>query len=280
MRTEGRTAVYDEDFGVKAYRLVGAVQPFPNHFHDYYVIGLMESGRRMLSCGNAKQTVSTGDVLLFNPGDCHACAQSDEGTLDYRGLSISQEVMLDLAEETTGRCDLPSFSRNVVTNTEVSHRLCALHQQVMRGSREFEKEEGLLLLVSQLVQRYGQFSENRVPECREEVERACAFLDEHHAEHIHLEDVCRYAGLSKSSLLRAFARSKGITPYCYLENIRVAKAMRLLEEGVPPAQAALRTGFFDQSHFTTCFRRFTGLTPGMYRDLFPHKLVEDAPHGE
>lgn len=43
---------------------------------------------------------------LFNPGDNHACVQSDDGTLDYRGFNISKEIMLDLAEEVTGKWEL------------------------------------------------------------------------------------------------------------------------------------------------------------------------------
>ncbi len=98
MKKEIRTVVYDDELRIEAYRFEGIVQPFPNHFHEYYVIGFIEGGERVLSCKNQEYTVTTGDVLLFNPGDNHACVQSDDGTLDYRGINITKEVMLDLAE--------------------------------------------------------------------------------------------------------------------------------------------------------------------------------------
>lgn len=101
-------------------------------------------------------------------------------------------------------------------------------------------------------------------------------MEQHYAERICLDQICRCAGLSKSTLLRAFAKSKGVTPYSYLENIRVGKAKRLLEQGVPPIEAALRTGFSDQSHFTNYFSRFIGLAPGIYRDIF--RDMEGVPH--
>ena len=84
--------------------------------------------------------------------------------------------------------------------------------------------------------------------------------------------------MSKSTLLRAFAKSKGVTPYSYLENIRIGKAKKLLEQGVPPIEAALQTGFSDQSHFTNYFNRFIGLAPGIYRDIFLDKDMEERPH--
>ncbi len=276
MKKEVRTVVYDDGLCIEAYRFDVNVQPFPNHFHEYYAIGFIEEGARALSCKNQQYAIAEGDVLLFNPGDNHACVQSDGGTLDYRGLNITREVMLDLAEEVTGRRALPGFSQNVISDEEVTCCLRPLHELLMKGSHEFGKEENLLLLISLLIQRYGQPFESCVPECREEIEKACAFMEQHYAERICLEQLCRCAGLSRSTLLRAFARSKGVTPYRYLENIRIGKAKKLLEQGIPPAQAALETGFSDQSHFTNYFSRFMGLAPGIYRDIF--KDTEETPH--
>lgn len=44
MRKEIRMAVYDEELQIEAYRFEGIVQPFPSHFHEYYVIGFVEKG--------------------------------------------------------------------------------------------------------------------------------------------------------------------------------------------------------------------------------------------
>ena len=52
MKKEIRTIVYDESLRIEAYRFEGIVQPFPNHFHEHYVIGFVESGERCLSCRN------------------------------------------------------------------------------------------------------------------------------------------------------------------------------------------------------------------------------------
>ena len=265
MKKEVRTVVCDDELHIEAYRFEGIVQPFPNHFHEYYVIGFMEDGERVLSCKNQEYTITRGDVLLFNPGDNHACIQSDGGTLDYRGINITKEVMLDLAEEATGQRELPGFSQNVIFDDEITCCLRPLHELVMKGSNEFGKEENLLFLISLLIQKYGQPFENCVPECREEIEKACAFMERHYAERIYLDQICRCAGLSKSTLLRAFARSKGI-----------GKAKKLLEQGVPPVEAALQTGFSDQSHFTNYFNRFIGLAPGVYRDIF--RDTEESAH--
>ena len=280
MKKETRTVVYDDDLRIEAYRFEGIVQPFPNHFHEYYVIGFVEEGERCLSCKNQEYIIKRGNIVLFNPGDNHTCVQSDEGTLDYRGFNITKEVMLDLAEEVTGKRELPGFSRNVIYDEEVTCYLRPLHELVMKGSCEFDKEETLLLLISTLIQQYGQPFENCIPECLDEIEKACAFMEQHYTERIYLDQICRCVGLSKSTLLRAFTRSKGVTPYRYLENIRISKAKKLLEEGALPVEAALQTGFSDQSHFTNYFDQFIGISPGVYREIFFDKDAEEKTHGE
>lgn len=276
MKKERRTVVYDGDLRVEAYRFEGIARPFPNHFHEYYVLGLVERGERVLSCRRREYAIQRGHILLFHPGDSHACAQSGGGTLDYRGINIARDVMLDLAEEVTGRRELPGFSRCVIRDGEAAACLRSLHELVLERSAGFGREERLLLLIERLIREYGKPFESCVPECREEIEKACAFIEERYAGRIRLDEIARRAGLSRSTLLRAFAKAKGVTPYSYLENIRVGKARELLEQGVPPVEAALRTGFSDQSHFTACFSRFIGLTPGSYREIF--RNMEDRSH--
>ncbi|RKJ06764.1 hypothetical protein D7X87_01905 [bacterium D16-54] len=164
MKIEIRTIVYDESLRIEACRFEGIVQPFPNHFHEHFAIGFAENGERCLSCRNIDYTIGQGSVILFNPGDNHACVQSDDGTLDYRGFNISKEIMLDLAEEVTGKRELPGFSENVM---------------------------------SSLIQNYSQPFESCIPQCRQEIEKACMFMEQHYTERIYLNQVCRQAGLSK-----------------------------------------------------------------------------------
>ncbi len=103
-------------------------------------------------------------------------------------------------------------------------------------------------------------------------------MEMHFKERIYLDQICRCAGLSKSTLLRAFTKSKGVTPYRYLETIRINEAKKLLAEGMTPVEAAIETGFSDQSHFSNYFNQFIGLTPGIYREIFFEK--EGGAYGE
>ncbi len=266
-----KTVVADDELQIEAYRLKGVVQPFPNHFHEHYVFGLIEEGERCLFCRKSEYVVKAGDIMIFQPEDNHACTKNMETCFDYRGLNITKDVMIQLAEEVTGKRVLPGFSENVIVDEEAAGYMRAFHDMIMKGSKEFEKEENLLLFLSVLIQKYGQPFETNLPECGSEIEKACAFMEEHYKERILLEEICEWASLSKSTLLRAFTKTKGVTPYRYLVNIRINKAKQLLAQGVMPIDAALQTGFSDQSHFTNYFSSFIGLSPAVYRDIFIKK---------
>lgn len=132
----------------------------------------------------------------------------------------------------------------------------------MEGHKDFRKEELFFALLEQLLEEYAEPFVRPAPEAEEaEIQKICAYLDANYAERISLDDLCRLSGLDKYYLLRAFTRYCGITPYRYLETVRVARAKSMLEEGSPPLETALRAGFADQSHFTKFFKSFIGLTP-------------------
>lgn len=86
MNKEVRTVVYDEELRIEACRFKGIVQPFPNHFHAYYVIGYMESGRRTPSCRRQKYTLQPGGTLCSSTPSTttHACRATVERSITGR----------------------------------------------------------------------------------------------------------------------------------------------------------------------------------------------------
>lgn len=268
MRKEIRTVKYDTDLKVEAYLFQGVMQKFPNHFHEYYVIGFIEGGRRHLSSKNKEYTVEAGDLLLFNPYDNHACEQIDGRALDYRCINIQSAVMGKAVTEITGRDQMPSFSLQVIKQSELVFLLKELHLMIMEGDTGFRKEEIFFFLLQQLLEEYTEEVLFAQREQRAEVQLICEYLEENYMHNIKLDDLSVLTGLSKYYLLRFFTKEKGISPYSYLETIRIDRAKKLLEQGVAPIDAALQTGFVDQSHFSNFFKKFIGLTPKQYMNIF------------
>lgn len=80
-----------------------------------------------------------------------------------------------------------------------------------------------------------------------------------------LLEISREAGMSHSKLNRCFKQTHGLTVFEWLRQTRLDKAKTLLNRGCSIAEAALRSGFSDQSHLNRCFKRHFGITPGEFR---------------
>lgn len=254
---------------MEAYHFQGIMQKFPNHFHEYYVIGFIEKGRRFLSCRNREYTIEPGDLLLFNPRDNHRCEQIDGQTLDYRCINIQPEIMSQAVFEITGKESLPYFAPQVIFHSELVSILRDLHQIIMEDETDFRKEEIFFFLLEQLMEEYtGQAMPSEPSEQSTKAKAICEFLETHYKDNITLDDLCNLTGLSKYYLLRSFTKQKGISPYSYLETIRIDHAKKMLEQGMLPIDVAFHTGFNDQSHFTNFFKKFIGLTPKQYMNIF------------
>lgn len=269
MRQEERTVCFDRELKIEAYRFKGIMQKFPNHFHEHYVIGFIEKGQRYLSCKNKEYTTSTGDLLLFNHFDSHTCEQIDDKVLDYRCINIKPEIMKKTVFEITGKNYFPKFNQPVIFRSELVPLLQELHYIIMEEELDFKKEELFFFLIEQLIEEHTEPNlQSNLENTNIEIQAVCDYLENNYAEHIVLDELSTIAGMNKYSLLRNFTKLKGITPYRYLENIRVNKAKKLLEKGVEPIDAAIQTGFVDQSHFTNFFKNFIGLTPKQYQNIF------------
>src|SRR2546425_8839080 len=72
--------------------------------------------------------------------------------------------------------------------------------------------------------------------------------------------------MSPYHFARLFKRSTGVPPHRFLVRRRIDAARALLAaQTAPIAEIAQLVGFRTPSHFTTTFRRVTGMTPSAYR---------------
>ena len=278
---EQRHVYYDRDLDIEAYNLSGIVQKFPNHFHEYYVIGFIEGGKRHLWCKGKEYDTSAGDLILFNPRDNHYCAPVNGELLDYRAVNIKPEVMSRAVKEITGEAYMPYFTENVVYKSDIAQSVQDLYRAVLNDAPLLEKEENLFFLLDQILREYASdFESADVLRPNRQIQSLCQYMEEHFAENVTLDELLSMTDFGKSYLLRSFTRQTGVSPYRYLQTIRLDKAKRFLEEGIAPIDAAGMAGFSDQSHFTHFFKEFIGLTPKQYQRIFQDNEKDSNETGE
>jgi AraC-like DNA-binding protein len=101
---------------------------------------------------------------------------------------------------------------------------------------------------------------------RAQIARAVDLMHSCYQNELSLDDLARAAAMSRYHFLRSFKAHIGITPYAYLQQVRLRTAASLLpvaERSI--TEIALACGFTSSSRFSAAFRRFYQCSPSAYR---------------
>ncbi len=93
-----------------------------------------------------------------------------------------------------------------------------------------------------------------------------AYIREHFADPISLDDLTAIAELSVAQLGRLCKRIFQLTPRQMIHKARLGAATQLLAGDLPITEIAHQCGYSDHSAFSRQFRTHTGLSPSQYRD--------------
>lgn len=240
---------------------------FGEHTHDTYSVGMVQGGTTRAVLRGEAASPGPGQVVLLHPQEVHSCNPVQGSGWAYRMFYLEPEWFTAIAADLSGKqSGLPRFAAPLVDDAELYDKLLELARTIEEDAERLEKESAAHEAFSLLLERHcAVVPENPAGEGREEIETAKALLDERLEESLALEELAQKCGLSRHHLLRAFKRETGLPPHAWRNQRRIQLARRLLGEGQPIAEVALATGFTDQSHFTTAFRKVVGATPGQYR---------------
>lgn len=267
------SAFIDPDFSATHTVTSSALRP---HFHSGYVIGYVFSGRYCCQLARYQYfEFRPGETTLLNPGEVHEDFASGQKR-DYLTVNI-QERLFEMLLYDLGACarDLPCFHRpKIQPDSQMGRIFASLRQEV--DGRDSGREFAIRSLVTELalylsrhlaptssrLERY----ETRTRAARWEVRKAIEFLQDTYTLEFDLDRVAKVAGLSKYYLIKLFKKAVGLSPHQYIFQLRVERAKNMLAStSKSMADISMELGFFDQSHFSNAFKRFTGISPLAYR---------------
>jgi AraC-like DNA-binding protein len=208
-----------------------------------------------------------GDTITVNPGEVHDGMPIGDAGRSWRMLYIDPllvaEVLCDISE---GRAADVEFSQPVVSDARIARQFRGLFSALTqeRDDPGLRGEERLWALLASIMHQGSVLgSGDGIPQA---ITLAQSRMDDDPAMPLTLSDLARSCGLSRFQVLRGFARATGLTPHAYLVQRRIQLARRLIAGGAPLAEAALGSGFADQSHMTRIFVRTYGVSPRAYAD--------------
>lgn len=179
---------------------------------------------------------------------------------DLRGLLMDEEQ--------------PTYLNTLWLNTDqtLMQIMAAMRAELESGCQSGRLfAEGLSLAVlGHLRARYGtriQAGSTRSPRrlCAKDITKVRSHIQDQIDRNFSIADLASVLCMSGGHFARLFKESTGETPYRFVQQQRVARAVQLLSTSLGLAEIAQAVGFSSQAHFTQVFRQFTGSTPGRVR---------------
>ncbi|GAA4230624.1 AraC family transcriptional regulator [Actinomadura meridiana] len=239
---------------------------FTRHTHEGYVFGVIDAGVEEFEHAGGVHRAGPGSVVLVNPDVVHGGHAGTPEGWAYQVIYPPVDVVTGVAADLGARPGTPAFPDPVVTDPAAARLLHALHRAGEKGDA-LAASTLLKATVARLLARHARGFQPRdepagMPRA---VREARDILHASLVEPPSLDELAAAVGARPFPLLRAFRDTVGLPPHAYLNQVRVREARALLDEGLRPAEAAVRTGFADQAHLTRHFKRTLGVPPGAYR---------------
>lgn len=222
--------------------------------------------------GTTRQAIfREGDVTLLPAGQaCHW--QHEVGQAEVLQIRLQPAFLRTVAEAAQLNPERVEVLDTFVFQDLQIHAIGSAFLQELQspgiGGPLFVESQATVLALH-LLRRYSVFAppdhqnKTRIPPAK--VRHVIDYIHEHLGSDLSLFSLAEVAQLSPYHLLRLFKQATGQTPYQYLLMDRLHQAQNLLRHSdTSISEAALLTGFADQSHLTRHFKRAFGITPAAF----------------
>lgn len=235
------------------------------HSHPGYVIAVVTHGVETVNCRGSLHRAGPGHILFINPEEIHDGQSGAEAGWQYRVFYPSVDAARALAAGEAPIGMTPALAETVVRHPALARRLARLHSEAECRPDPLRDQGAWLSLFAELLARYasrGGRASDRAEPVR--IGRVRALIEAECEKPLTLDRLAAEADLSPCHLIRLFKAATGVSPHAYLIAQRVRRAKALLDRRIDAAEAALATGFADQSHLIRHFKATYGMTPGAY----------------
>ncbi|HZS07506.1 MAG TPA: AraC family transcriptional regulator [Blastocatellia bacterium] len=228
----------------------------PRHEHEPAYFGIVLDGGYSETFGMGLRTREAGPLVtaFHPPGESHSVVFHNRQVRIFR-IEIG-EAWRRRIEAHSSLPDEPTESSGGVP-ASLTLRLDGEYQR--RDAWSALAIEGLSLEIMAEMARGAAKSPRWLEEVRD-------LLASRPAETHSLEELAAGVGVHPVRLAREFRKRYRSTVGDFVRRLRIEAACKeIAGTDAPLSEIAPAAGFYDQSHFTNTFRRFTGMTPAAYR---------------
>lgn len=219
-----------------------------------------------------KESIQSGDtkaadaaVLQLSPGDIDA---------DRLGENLIRSLKNYCAKVIYFGC----FAA-IEANAPYFKTLSAADEMVME-SESLESVQDLFDLMRRAVLRFTQtVSISSISGYSKPIRQVMEYIQMHYAEKITLNSLAKHTNLSAFYLSALIKKETGLILMDNINSVRIEESKKLLLlKNVPIIDVAQQVGFTYQNHFSTTFKKFTGLTPTEFIKAGSDLTAAEAGH--
>ncbi|MDQ0253174.1 AraC-like DNA-binding protein [Evansella vedderi] len=256
---------------------------YPAHEHPLYEINLVTSGQQVFIVKGEEYVLSEGDMVLIRPGDLHSSSSNGKGNDGFSyfciHFNIDDKLILPYFKDTT---EVYYDANSMLTRSirPLLDRLINFSKIPKVGFKEkmiihSVMFELLGMLVSCLEEKDNNL-ENisdrtiriayKIAQKIDVLIRQPGNMDSSPESNIRVEDIADQLDFSVSYCNKVFKKVFNMSPRQYVTFRKLNESKSLLtEDKYSIEQIAFMMGYHDSSHFSRQFKRWTGISPGQYR---------------
>lgn len=210
------------------------------------------------------------EVFLAVPGKViHGCPNKKVsfkvlGDEPFCHINLYYTDLPDLTFEYCYRYSTFEFSlENVAHTTALLEHLCGLYT-IPQNKEQLKKDVLLQSFLNHLF-----FEDTYEDKQQIIVKRAIKFMEENYTQPLSLKDLADYTHKTPDQFSYIFYKHMGIRPIDYLIQLRLKKAITMLNQGCPVKRTAESVGYQDPYYFSRLFKKYLGMSPSQIGKTFP-----------
>ena len=230
-----------------------------SNWHENVEILLFLDGEGTVYLENAPLDFSPGDICVIDSGELHRVESGVGGRCTYYCLIVDSEFCekQGLAHE-----DVRFVKRIRDEKLAEEYNKIAEAFRVRDDYRVPALKGAVLSFMVHLLREHAEEGKRGSARENEAVRTVIRHIRTHYAEPLEVDALAALAGLSKFHFLREFKRVTGQTVVTYINNLRIERAVRMLDAGNTTVSAvAAACGFASHAYFSKTFYRLRGVHP-------------------
>jgi AraC family transcriptional activator of pobA len=248
------------------------------HLHNDYEFILLLKGQFGVRISGVEFKMSAGDILLINSGEIHSIFGCEEGNICLF-VQFHPDVLLDVLSLQNKRFHFYLNSCNHANRIKTDY-IYFVNMVANIGLMLMEKDLGYEFhLRSEFYQLLGGLFKytiydvyysnnyNSIDEDNANLDKLTEYIEKNYINDLDTEDICKYLGMSRSTLYRFMKNKLGLSLNEFIRYFRIEQAKRMLKStDYSISHIAVICGYTNIMSFYRAFKKETNKTPQDFKE--------------